>query len=313
MANKNYSGPCLYLKTADEGDREEQDFLSPCCFEASLIESSLPINDDKTSYQTGNLLLKYKIRLQCAEIVQLLAKGDAAFFIRIVINRSKFRFVKKLECREPELSGDCICGVYTVDVPVHSLFGTFDAELFAAVTKTEPVRWIHKDADGDETEISRTCGQVVAYGRLKCGEIERSDTSISLGSIFVLRKTTDSEAAGIHYSLEHDQVEIIVSDADDKFRRYADLSKKDPVLFKYAVVSPALTCVLSQVYASKQEGSSENCSEYFQDYTWFQVIEKELRQRGIKDDVSKRTLDDVASDVQALINFSIDELKGRSK
>ncbi len=302
MSNNAFSGPCLYFSTNMNNGEAASDFGKNCSFSVALLESNLPVNSDQTSFKTDKLHLKFSIKLKSEELTKLLIQEDVAFFIRIVVNRTKFRIVEKLfPVEEHRTETDSIDGIYKVDVPVDSLFGLFDIEIFLAGTRV--AQWQHVDIDGDTLNLLITPGRICAFGRLpERYEIQRSETHIKLMSIFSLKSVPDD-------LIQDGVVKCDPTEGSDKLeicigKTYYDklgiVAKNFPETFRDRIVLPALISVLSQVYSPSKDNYNENIVTDFQETLWLQVIETALREHKI--DISKRTISDALLDAQLLLD-----------
>ena len=302
MSNNAFSGPCLYFSGNINNGETVSDFEENCSFNVALVDSNLPVNSDLTSFKTGNLHLKFAIKLESEELTKLLTEEDAAFFVRVVINRTKFRIVEKLlpkEVRRTETNG--IDGLYEVDLPVDSLFGLFDIEVFLAGTHV--AQWQHHDIDGDTLNLLLTPGRICAYGKLpERYEIQRSETHIKLMSIFSLKSIPDDNilegVVRCDPTEGTDKLEICIGKT--YYDKLAIVAGNSPEIFRDRIVLPALISVLSQIYSPSRENQNGNIVTDFQETLWLQVIESVLWEHKI--DIRTRNISDALLDAQLLLD-----------
>lgn len=312
MPNNAFSGPCLYFYSNLNNGEDLGDFGENCRFEISLIDSKLPVSTDLTSFKTDKLHLKFSVYLKCEELIDLLIKGDAAFFMRIVMNRSKFRIVEKLTpVGEICLNNESIHGIYEAFIPVDSLFGLFDIEIFLAGTRV--AQWEHKDVDGDMLNILLTPGRICAFGKLaERYEVQRSETHIKLMSIFSLKSVSDDSILEGIVTCDpnegSDKLDICVGKT--YYDKLGVVAINSPEAFKDRIVLPALVSVLSQIYANSDENKNENCVSYYQEALWLQVIETALREQKI--DIRQRSVSHAFLDAQLLLDCPVRRI-GESK
>lgn len=275
------------------------DFGEDCEFNFSLIDRKLAINQDKTSFKTEKLHLKFCINFKCSELEKFVTEGIASFFLRIVVNRSKYRIVLPLQ--EAEIISQ-YQRIFEADIPTDSLFGSFDIEILLVATNN--ARWEHKDIDGDIVDLKLVPGRICAFGKLPGRfEIVRSEAHIRLMSIFSLRKVLDETVReGVVTCLASeamDKLEICVD--KNNYDKLAIVAKNSPQTFKDKIVLPALISVLSQVYSTPSEAENGNSVDCFKDTLWLQVIESALGE--FKINIHQRTIQDALHDAQLLLDF----------
>lgn len=305
MPNNLFTAPCLRLQAEYQDGLEQEDFVEPCCFEVQLTDSKIleipGQNGDETSYKSGNMAFKFDIRLQCAELEELLKEKKVAFFMRIVQNRCKYRLVKRLTpVTETHTTERGVENSYEAEFPVGGI-ETFRVEIFlAGIANTT---WIHTDVDGELLELALEPGRVCAYARLQDKlEIPRSEIQVKLASIFMLKPCgPDNEFVNQGDfscdATESDRLTIYVHRKD--YQKVASFEKSYPQKFKANVVLPSLTSVLFQVYQSEQSGSSDS----YEGTNWYNAIEKALFEKGLE--IKNRKPEDALGDAQLLLDHPL--------
>ena len=312
--SRKFSGPCLYAADMnDDSMQAESDFADDCWFKAD-VNFFLKPNTDVTSYKTEDAVLEFTIQMNCPELASLAVLENAAFFTRIVVNRSKFRTAVRLrKVSEGPLIDDSgqLMGVFEAQVPVSPLFGRFNVELFLAATRD--CIWKHRDADGDEMDIALFPGRICAYCRMpEWYEVGRTQTQVPLMSIFSLRAIPDdlieSDVVFCEASEESEKLEIRV--ARSSYSQLALAAKNMPEEFKDRIVMPALSSVLAQIYTPLDSQTEENSASLFEETQWFQVLDGALAKIGLN--IRDRDVSDALYDAQMLLDRPAKRVMGET-
>lgn len=310
MSIVKFSSPCLYgnnyLKSyPDEGgDFPASDYLS-----AELVESGL-LEATKKNYGIEGFI-KISIHLRSKDLIELLRAGHISIYSIITCSKSKYSKCDKIDVA---FTDDDIdentntlmlepCIKFNTDEIIDDVT-TVDIALVANTYHD----WEYTDpSDGEKFTISLTPGRTCAFERLSDGmRVEREPLTID--SLIKLLKKPCLEKNQIACSIDEENTNIEIGLAENIWNTIYQLNEQADYQIEIAIVLPAITQVLCELYAMNEYNSDSLYA--IQSADWYRQIARIWKTKTNTEFLVNKQISDALTDAQILLDCPIQKLKG---
>lgn len=228
-------------------------------------ESIFNVDYEQMMQGVNSLKLTFDIAMNCRELEQLIASGQADYVIHLECTTTAYREVLHSVSKHIEHV-----------IPIGRINGSFDAVAFVILKKNitgfTSSDWVD---DFSDTTFNLFAGSILAYQNLPSLDITKDyEEFTNAGSIFSIYKRITDEDCPAEISLDSSKIRIGLGTKD--YDVYAMYSAKTELqsIFHSMLILPALVYVFEEL---KQEDGEET----YHNKEWFIVLEKAYLKRGI--------------------------------
>lgn len=228
-------------------------------------ESIFNVDYEQMMQGVNSLKLTFDIAMNCRELEQLIASGQADYVIHLECTTTAYREVLHSVSKHIEHV-----------IPIGRINGSFDAVAFVILKKNitgfTSSDWVD---DFSDTTFNLFAGSILAYQNLPSLDITKDyEEFTNAGSIFSIYKRITDEDCPAKISLDSSKIRIGLGTKD--YDVYAMYSAKTELqsIFHSMLILPALVYVFEEL---KQEDGEET----YHNKEWFIALEKAYLKRGI--------------------------------